>query len=378
MTAREKLARIRGELEDLFFERSQVIDGALTALLSRQHLLVIGPPGTAKSMLAEELCRRVEGAEYFQWLLTRFSTPEELFGAVSLRALERDDYRRVTARKLPEAHIAFLDEIFKANSSILNAILALMNERIFHNGCERVPVPLLTLIGASNELPEEDELQALYDRFLIRFVVDYIAEDFRFIKMLQGRPRARVTTLSLAELTVMQEEAVLVEVPGAAVRIICDIRRELGRKNIVASDRRYRQAVEALKAHAFLHGRGEVAEDDLGFLANILWKEPSERGEVATTIRQLLHGHEDEVRELLYQSRELAEYALRAWGSEQLARRARVEAHAKMRRILEKLDEIAAGARGLGRPLGEVMAIRKEIEALQEKVAGGVRETTGG
>ena len=130
MNAREKLKNIREELKQTFLERSDLIDGALAALLSSHHLLIIGPPGTAKSMLADELCRRIDGANYFQWLLTRFTTPEEIFGAVSLKALEQDDYRRVTTRKLPEAHIAFLDEIFKANSSILNAILTLINERL--------------------------------------------------------------------------------------------------------------------------------------------------------------------------------------------------------------------------------------------------------
>ncbi|HEY6394949.1 MAG TPA: AAA family ATPase, partial [Candidatus Binataceae bacterium] len=128
-----KLARIRDELNRIFLERSEHIDGALAAMLSANHVLMIGPPGTAKSMLAEELCTRIEGANYFQWLLTRFSTPEEIFGAVSLKSLEQDDYRRVTTYKLPQAHIAFLDEIFKANSSILNALLSIINERIFHN-----------------------------------------------------------------------------------------------------------------------------------------------------------------------------------------------------------------------------------------------------
>src|SRR5713226_2477194 len=186
MATQEKLKKIREELKQTFLERGDLIDGALCALLASQHLLIIGPPGTAKSMLADEICRRIEGANYFQWLLTRFSTPEEIFGAVSLKALEQDDYRRVTSHKLPEAHIAFLDEIFKANSSILNAILTLINERIFHNGRERITVPLITMFGASNELPDEEELTALFDRFMLRFMVDYIGEEFRFLKMLEG------------------------------------------------------------------------------------------------------------------------------------------------------------------------------------------------
>jgi MoxR-like ATPase len=120
MGPRDTLRSIRDELQQVFLERSEVIDGALTALLGGHHVLIIGPPGTAKSMLADELCRRLDGATYFRWLLTKFTTPEEP-GAVGLTALERDEYRRVTSLKLPEAHIAFLDEVFKANSSILNA-----------------------------------------------------------------------------------------------------------------------------------------------------------------------------------------------------------------------------------------------------------------
>src|SRR5262249_4801728 len=164
MMPQEKLKKIREELRQTFLERADLIDGALAALLSSHHVLIVGPPGTAKSMLADEMCRRIGGANYFQWLLTRFTTPEEIFGAVSLKALEQDDYRRVTDHKLPQAHIAFLDEIFKANSSILNAILTLINERIFHNGKEVTTVPFLTPFFPTTTPPPYDKLIALYDR----------------------------------------------------------------------------------------------------------------------------------------------------------------------------------------------------------------------
>ena len=368
MTARDRLRRIREELALAFLERTEVIDGALAALLAGHHVLLIGPPGTAKSMLADELCQRIHGALYFQWLLTKFSTPEELFGAVSLRALENDEYRRVTAHKLPEAHIAFLDEVFKANSSILNSILTLMNERRFHNGREVGEVPLITLFGASNELPEDDELQALYDRFLLRFVVGYIADDFRFLRMLQGRSGQAHTTLSLADLQSARAAAQRVVVPQHVFRTLTDVRRELARKQIVASDRRYHQAVGLLQAHAFLHERDAVAEEDLFFLEHVLWHDPNERNDVRSTIHQLLRGYEDEAKALLYQTQELRDYAHRQWDNNDLRSRAVVEAHTKIRNILAKVTTIIEQARTTGRPVDTVQAVKQEIETIQQRM----------
>ncbi|OGQ16931.1 MAG: ATPase [Deltaproteobacteria bacterium RIFCSPHIGHO2_02_FULL_60_17] len=368
MAARDKLKKIREELRQTFLERGDLIDGALSALLSSQHVLIIGPPGTAKSMLADEICRRIAGASYFQWLLTRFSTPEEIFGAVSLKALEQDDYRRVTAHKLPEAHIAFLDEIFKANSSILNAILTLINERLFHNGQQVVSVPLLTLFGASNELPEDDELMALYDRFLLRFVVKYIEEDFRFLRMLEAVAQTERTTVSLEELREMQGEAAAVPIPGYIYRTIADIRRELGKKNIVASDRRYRQSLPLLQAHAYLDGHNEVTEKDIFFLEHALWRDPSEQPEVRATVRELLLGYEEEVKELLYESREIRDAALRPWGTSDQRARALIEMHTKLRNILAKVDQIMEKAQKLGRPLEPVGAVKEEIEEMQKQM----------
>ena len=368
MTAQEKLKKIRDELKQTFLERGDLIDGALSALVSSHHVLIIGPPGTAKSMLADELCRRIEGANYFQWLLTRFSTPEEIFGAVSLKALEQDDYRRVTSHKLPDAHIAFLDEIFKANSSILNAILTLINERLFHNGKEITRVPLLSLFGASNELPEDDELMALYDRFLVRFVVGYIAEDFRFLRMLESQKAPERTALGFTELTEIQQQAKDVAIASHVYRSIADIRRELNKKNIQASDRRYRQSLSLLQAHAYLEGRHEVVEQDLFFLEHVLWRDPGEHEQVRSTVRELLLGYEEEIAELLYESRELRESASRDWETSDERARALVEFHTKLRNILNKVDQIMDKAKRMGRPLDRVGSVREEIEQIQKEM----------
>lgn len=137
------ITALRAQLLLLFPERQVVIDGALAAVLAGEHVLLLGPPGTAKSALVRSLAQAF-GGTYFERLLTKFSTPEELFGPVSLKGLESDHFTRVTTGMLPEAEFAFVDEVFKANSAILNALLSVVNERLFHNcvfRASRSPVP---------------------------------------------------------------------------------------------------------------------------------------------------------------------------------------------------------------------------------------------
>jgi MoxR-like ATPase len=366
----EKLKKLRSDLKSRYFERDDVIDGAFCALLTGSHLLLIGPPGTAKSQLANEICRKITGARYFQWLLTKFTTPEELFGAVSLKGLENDEYRRVTAGKLPEAHIAFLDEVFKASSSILNTLLTIMNERIFYNGTEKVRIPLISLFGASNELPsEEDELEALYDRFLLRYVVDYIKEDFRFLKMLNtGNEISEDGVITSEELDSCREEAERVKLPSNILKLISRIRKELAKKGITPSDRRYKQSVSLLKSRAYLEGRGEVSEDDLRFLENVLWREPGEKAEIQSVIHQSLHGWRDRLRELLIQAKELDAYSKREWESEEMLIKANIEAQTKLKHIGAKLNELVEECRERGKPTDEIKTAGEEIEAIQREI----------
>jgi MoxR-like ATPase len=203
---------------------------------------------------------------------------------------------------------------------------------------------------------------------LVRFVVNYISEDFRFLRMLESQAQPRRTVLTLAELNQLQEQARALPIPSYVYRGLADIRRELHKKNIAASDRRYRQCLALLQAHALLEGQSEVEEKNLLFLEHVLWRDPAEHEPVRSTIRELLLGYEQEITELLYESREIRETALQASQSSDERARALIELHTKLRNILIKVDQIMEKARRLGRPLDRVTSVRGEIEQLQKEM----------
>lgn len=281
-----KILNIQQALSSQYAERDEVIEGLTVGLIARQHTLLIGPPGTGKSALVSDLTNRITGANYFQWLLTRFSTPEELFGPVSLKELEHGVYKRNTTGKLPEAHIGYLDELFKANSAILNALLTLINERIFYNNGAPVQVPLQSVIGSSNEYPEEGEgLEALFDRFLLRFEVEYIGEDHSFLSMLRGGPSAPAD-MSLDELYQLQffSDAVLIQ--DDVLEALAKIRKALKDEGIHPSDRRFKQSLSVIRAKAVLSGRDQAVVEDILMLKNSLWERPEQRQKVAEVVRK--------------------------------------------------------------------------------------------
>jgi len=366
----EKLKAVISELKSNFHERDDLIEGAVCALLTSNHVIIIGPPGTAKSQLANELCSRITGTQYFQWLLTKFTTPEEIFGSVSLKGLENDEYRRVTTNKLAEAHIAFLDEIFKSSSSILNSLLTVINERVYFNGTEKIDTPLITLFGASNELPtDEDELDALYDRFLVRFVVGYIEEDFRFLKMIQGGDdKNEPTTFSLQELSKLKENVNRVEIPQAVIRILLRIRTELNTKGIVLSDRRYKSSVSLIKAKAFINGREMAKEEDVKILENVLWKDPAEIPDIKSTLHSILFGYREQLKELYIQAKEIEAYSKQNWDDEETKIKANIEAQTKLKMLINKVNDLSEELSDRGKSTGEVTEIKSKIEDVQKEI----------
>jgi MoxR-like ATPase len=300
----DKLQALEREMTASLIERDEVIRASLIALLARQHLVVLGPPGTAKSALVTELARRISpqngaGLRSFAYLMTRFTAPEELFGPVLVSGLKNDEYRRITAGKLVEAELVFLDEIFKASSAILNALLKIANERVFHNGGQEMHVPLISLFGASNEAPQGNELEALWDRFLLRFRVGYVTDTgfAKFIRAASAKLGAnhnshnsngsQPPTLLQSELVALQQSAAQVAIPNAVIDLIEQLRRDLAGKGIIISDRRWGQALGVLQAHALTEGRDAVTEDDLVFLKYVLWQSPEQQAEIGKALTRI-------------------------------------------------------------------------------------------
>jgi len=236
------------------------------------------------------MCEAIDGY-FFYYLLPRFTTPEEVFGPLSLKALQQDDYHRKTDGYLPTAHIAFLDEIFKSNSSILNSFLTVLNERKFHNGNRILDVPLLSAFGASNELPEENEsLEALYDRFLFRCQVKYVEDESNFIDLLFGdaerfKPSIR---LSLQKIRDIQEQARDAGVDDDVKKIILETRREFRAKGVQLSDRRWKKMINVLKVAAASMGKKTVDRSMVLLLQHMAWDRPEQKEHIKNILTDLI------------------------------------------------------------------------------------------
>lgn len=340
-----KLNNLLSELNAQFPERRSVTFGTLAAVLAGEHVLLLGPPGTGKSALVRCVAQAFS-CSYFERLLTRFSTPEELFGPISLKAMEQDRFARITTAKLPEAEMAFVDEVFKGNSAILNSLLSLVNERVFHNDGAPMKCPLVSMFGASNELPEGKELEAVFDRFLLRFDVDYLLRPTNFRAVIVGSDPAITSRLTRAELSAAQAEVAAVKLTDDTVEAMLTVRDACRAEGIITSDRRWKKLTKVVKASAYLSGSTETAPEDLAILADSLWREPKERTKLGKLVGKIADPVGAQANEILDAARETASKVSALKTSD------RKKYVAEAAAALEQFNAQQAKLSGLGRSAG--------------------------
>lgn len=298
------------------YEKDEAIRLSLLCAIAGESIFFLGPPGTAKSMVSRRIQKAFKDeTKYFEYLMNEFSTPDEICGPVSLKSLEQDSYIRRTEGFLPTANIAFLDEIWKSGPAILNTLLTLINEKKFHNGSNVEKVPLKILLAASNELPAKDSgLEALYDRFIVRLMVNPVTNDSDFDSLITsssdtGLPEDFNTSnlIKLDEIEQWQKEIDTIEIPDTVLKVIHIIRDSIKNYNeslneqnseinsddsmfdgeekpetkeeknpIYVSDRRWKKIVHLLRASAFINGRKKVDFTDCGIIWHCLWSTQDE------------------------------------------------------------------------------------------------------
>ncbi|MEM7656979.1 MAG: AAA family ATPase [Bacteroidota bacterium] len=285
---RERMAQLASQMSTQLYEKESIVRLALLAAIAGESIFLLGPPGVAKSMIARRLKYAFAEAKSFEYLMGKFSTPDEVFGPVSISRLKNQDkYERLTDKYLPGANVVFLDEIWKASPPIQNSLLTVLNEKIYRNGEQEIRVDLRGLIAASNELPLSGEsLEALWDRFLIRLLVENIEDESLFNEMISLPKRKEYSDPVAQEVKITDEEYEHwgeqineIFIPNHVLGLVNHLRRSIRQRNSTASqdqqmyvsDRRWGKIMNLLRTSAFLHGRKEVHVMDCFVMQDCLW-----------------------------------------------------------------------------------------------------------
>lgn len=268
----DQLNQVLRHVKESFVGKDEIVDLLGVSLVARENAFLLGPPGTAKSAIVRQLSACVEGGKNFEYLLTRFTEPNEIFGPFDIRRLREGELVTNTAGMMPEASLVFLDEIFNANSAILNSLLTALNEKIFRRGKETLSLPALMFVGASNVLPEDEALGALLDRFLIRVRCDNVDPELLDVVLVAGwkLENAPATPPAITPAEIRELQALCRQVDLSPVRkTYVDVIRSLRNTGIRVSDRRAVKVQNLVAASALLCDRREAVLSDLWVLKHI-------------------------------------------------------------------------------------------------------------
>ncbi|MEM1620223.1 MAG: AAA family ATPase [Fervidicoccaceae archaeon] len=266
----ERLFALREKMLDLFVEKDEAIDAVLAALVSGEPVILVGPPGTAKTQIVETLSKLID-AKYFYYLLTRFTEPDELLGPLDVVALREGRYKRITAGRLPEAEIAFLDEVFKASSAIRNVLLDVILHKRFLNGVEYFRLPLLAIYMASNEVSTDAEDAAFYDRITLRYFgrnvsmeswPDLLTKGLRLLGNQALSPLLKSDDVRLLQAEALRRVEKLQQQRPLLEKYI-EVLAELRQRGIQLSDRRKVKTLQVSAAYSVVHGEPEVTPESL-------------------------------------------------------------------------------------------------------------------
>lgn len=304
---RTRINNLLQQLNERVYEKEHVIALALLSAIAGESIFLLGPPGVAKSMVARRLKLAFKNASAFEYLMSRFSTPDEIFGPVSISKLKDEDtYERMVDGYLPTADVVFLDEIWKAGPAIQNALLTVINEKIYRNGQYSIHVPLKGLIAASNELPGIGQgLEALWDRFLVRLMVTGVEDLGEFDRMIASTDESE--PLVNDQLTISNEEYAIwmngisqVKIHYSIFEVIHILKEKINLFNqriqndgsvastLYVSDRRWKKLVRLLRASAYLNGRNTIGLSDCLIMSHCLWNEVEQLAEVNEIVQEAI------------------------------------------------------------------------------------------
>lgn len=385
-SAQAKMQQISVEMNQLFVERDELIKLMMLAITTGTNLLMLGPPGTAKSAITYELCGRIENAKYFQWMLNKTSDPSEILGPFSVKEMENDKFMRITTGKLPEAHIAFMDEVFKSNAPTLNALLTIMNEHMFYNDGKAVDVPLISMFGASNEPPEDESLDAMYDRFIFRMNVQYIHDAANKKRMHSNYVDNRAgllglagkTTITLEELLVLQQATRGVKVSKDIINKFIRLISDLDRQAIHVSDRRQNECFKIMQGSAVLRGSNAVGLDDFRSLIYVLWEKEEHIPIIESTILKMVNPYDDRFKELKENFNQVKTDIESITDSSQKSKKS-IESKGVIEKIVGKTNKLINEATKGGKDVTEFTQFRDEmIKYNQNLIAAALGTNFGG